>query len=48
MDRRLRSAAHCIYRLQLHLVLVTKYRRRCIRAPMLERMRVIFERLLKS
>ena len=32
---------HCVYALHYHLVLVTKYRRRCITAPMLERLRDI-------
>ena len=32
---------HCLYALHYHLVLVTKYRRRCITAPMLERFREI-------
>lgn len=32
---------HCVYTLQYHLVLVTKYRRRCLTAPMLARMREI-------
>ena len=28
---------HCVYALHYHLVLVTKYRRKCITAPMLDR-----------
>lgn len=32
---------HCVYALSYHLVLVTKYRRKCITAPMLERLREI-------
>jgi putative transposase len=32
---------HCVYALTYHLVLVTKYRRRCITGPMLERFREI-------
>ena len=32
---------HCVYALNYHLVLVTKYRRRCLTAPMLARMREI-------
>ena len=29
---------HCTYRLQYHLVMVTKYRRKCITKPMLSRL----------
>jgi putative transposase len=32
---------HCVYALTYHLVLVTKYRRRCITRPMLERFREV-------
>lgn len=32
---------HCVYALRYRLVLVTKYRRRCLTAPMLTRMREI-------
>lgn len=32
---------HCTFSLNYHLVMVTKYRRRCITAPMLERLRLI-------
>jgi putative transposase len=32
---------HCLYALHYHLVLVTKYRRKCITAPMLDRFREI-------
>lgn len=34
---------HCTYALSYHLVLVTKYRRRCITKPVLERLREIVE-----
>ena len=36
---------HCVFSLHLHLVLVTKYRRRCIDGPILARLRAIFENL---
>ncbi len=36
---------HCTYSLTYHLVLVTKYRRRCITKPMLEFLEADFERL---
>ncbi len=31
----LRSLYHCVYALQYHLVIVTKYRKKCLTAPML-------------
>ncbi len=33
---------HCVFNLQYHLVLVTKYRRRCISSAMLVRLQAIF------
>ena len=32
---------HCVYALRYHLVVVTKYRRQCLTAAMLERLRAI-------
>lgn len=32
---------HCVFNLNYHLVIVTKYRRKCITAPMLERLKKI-------
>ena len=40
-----KSLFHCVFSLHLHLVLVTKDRRRCIDGPILERLRAIFENL---
>jgi len=37
----LRSHHHCVYHLHLHLVLVTKYRRRCFTKDMLHRLHEI-------
>jgi len=37
-----KSHYHAVYQLHYHLVLVTKYRHRCITAPMLIRLREIF------
>ena len=37
---------HCVYRLDYHLVMVTKYRRRCLTAEMRVRAREIFEATL--
>jgi len=42
----LRSSNHCVFKLQFHLVLVTKYRRRCITEPILERLCQVFGTLL--
>jgi putative transposase len=39
--QRLKTLYHCVYNLQYHLVLVTKYRRQCITAPMLTRLKEI-------
>jgi len=43
MDARqeLKTLYHCVYNLQYHLVLVTKYRRKCITTAMLARLREI-------
>ena len=37
----MKSHYHCVYKLKYHLVLVTKYRRRCFTAPMLDRLEEI-------
>ena len=39
---------HCVYNLKYHLVLVTKYRRKCITPPMLERIAEVFGTLCKK
>jgi putative transposase len=41
-NQQLNTLYHCVYNLQYHLVLVTKYRRRCISALMLARLKTIF------
>lgn len=38
-----RKQFHCVYALTYHLVLVTKYRKRCITKPILARLREITE-----
>ena len=43
MKTRLRSHWHCVYSLHNHLVLVTKYRRKCFTQAMLERFKQICE-----
>ena len=39
--QQLNKLSHCVFNLQYHLVLVTKYRRRCISNPMLVRLKEI-------
>ena len=41
----MKSHYHCVYKLKYHLVLVTKYRRKCFTVPMLDRLRVICREL---
>lgn len=41
----LKALFHCVFSLHVHLVLVTKYGRRCITAAMLNRLREIFRDL---
>lgn len=41
----LKSREHCVYALSYHLVLVTKYRRRCLSGTMLDQARDIAARL---
>jgi putative transposase len=44
----LRALHHCVFSLQLHLVLVTKWRRRVITGEMLERLETIFRETLEK
>jgi putative transposase len=44
----LNTLHHCIYDLKYHLVLVTKYRRKCINKAILERLEQHFKRLLET
>ena len=39
---------HCTFNLNYHLVIVTKYRRKCITAAMLSRLKIICEQLTKK
>ena len=36
---------HCVYNLKYHLVLVTKYRRKCITVPIMVRLKEVFSEL---
>jgi putative transposase len=47
-NQEMKSLYHCVFSLHLHLVLVTKYRRRCIDAPILERLRAVFAKLCEQ
>ena len=39
---------HCVFNLSYHLVLVTKYRRKCITASMMERLKIICTELTEK
>ena len=39
---------HCVFALNVHLVLVTKYRKKCINQPMLDFLQITFTRLAKQ
>jgi putative transposase len=40
--QQLNTLYHCVYNIQFHLVICTKYRRKCISNPMLARLNEIF------
>ena len=42
----LRSGSHVVFRIHLHIVFVTKYRRKVLTQPMIEAMKPILERVL--
>ena len=44
----MKSHYHCVYKIKYHLVLVTKYRRRCFTAPMLDRLEEICRNLCQK
>jgi putative transposase len=44
----LQTLHHCVFSLQFHLVMVTKYRRKAITKEMLERLRVIIRETLEK
>jgi putative transposase len=44
----LKSHAHCVYNLHIHIVFVTKYRKKVITSAMLERMGEIFTKLCET
>lgn len=48
MPQQLNTLYHCSYNIHFHLVACTKYRRKCITQPMLERLREIFSATLQK
>lgn len=48
MSNELHSHRHCVYKINLHIVFVTKYRKKVITAQILERLREIFSKLCKN
>ena len=44
----IKTLHHCVFNLNYHLVLVTKYRRKCISAAMLERLKIICTELTEK
>ncbi|XWK90350.1 MAG: IS200/IS605 family transposase [Phormidium sp.] len=48
MSTNLKSLRHCVYDINIHIVFVTKYRRKVITKEILERLREIFSRLCEN
>lgn len=46
MATEIKTLCHCAYSLSFHLVLVTKYRRRCLSSKMLEELQELFSEQL--
>ncbi|MGY6530956.1 MAG: IS200/IS605 family transposase [Cyanobacterium sp.] len=46
MKTKLRSGAHSVFSIHLHIVFVTKYRRQVLTAQMIEDCQVVFQRVL--
>lgn len=46
--QQLKLLNHCVFNLNYHLVLVTKYRRKCITKDMLKKLNIICEELTKK
>ncbi len=44
----LRSGSHVVFSIHLHIVFVTKYRRKVLTSPMLEAMKPVLERVLEA
>src|SRR6476619_3979265 len=48
MSQDIKKLFHCVYQLNYHLVLVTKYRKKCIDSEILKRLEVIIQELCKK
>lgn len=48
MSTNLHSYKHCVYNINLHIVFVTKYRRKVINADILKRLEDIFSKLCQN
>lgn len=48
MNNKLKSHYHCVYKLNYHLVLVSKCRRKCFNGDMLDRLKVIITELCQK
>nr|WP_222831969.1 IS200/IS605 family transposase [Acetohalobium arabaticum] len=48
MSREINSNRHSVYSLKYHLVVITKYRHKCITPKMLDELEKIFTRLLND
>jgi putative transposase len=48
MSTNLHSDRHCVYKINLHIVFVTKYRKKVITLDMLERLKEIFSHLCQN
>ncbi|HKM16217.1 MAG TPA: IS200/IS605 family transposase [Marinospirillum sp.] len=45
MNKPIKSHHHCVYKLTYHLVLVTKYRKKCFTSAMLDQLKIIITEL---
>lgn len=48
MSTQLHSHRHCVYKINLHIVFGTKYRRKVITADMLKRLKELFSKLCQN
>ena len=47
-NQTLNTLFHCVFNIHIHLVLVTKYRRKCINKSLMERLHVIMAETIKK
>ncbi len=48
MSTELRKASHSVFSIHLHIILVTKYRRKVLTQAMIEDAKIVFQRVLES